>query len=148
LPTIGGWPVTNARLFRPETGPIAQIQIKNVGQTPAYDVSHWGGISVREFPLKSKLPTRGNSGGAESQIIMGAGVPSTKMLTLPHRLTEEEVNGLRNSTIAIFVYGDVLYTDIFKKRRFTRYRFMYHVAGGAIGVSTDLTFAEGGNEAD
>lgn len=46
----------------------------------------------------------------------------------------------------MYVHGEILYVDAFKRKRFTRYRLMHHLFRGVIGVSTDLTLTEGGNK--
>ena len=52
------------------------------------------------------------------------------------------------STAALYVYGEILYEDAFKREHFTRYRFTHNENSGVVGVSTELTFADKGNEAD
>jgi hypothetical protein len=140
---------TGAAITNLACGPIAYVQIKNTGQTPAFEVEHWGNICVREFPLTATLPSEIN--GTRTNLIrsvLGAGIPSTKTLFHGPLLTEQQIANLRAGTAAIYVYGEIRYTDIYKKTHFTKYRLMHHVLGGAIGVSTDLSFTEGGNEAD
>jgi hypothetical protein len=145
-PVVGPPRETEARIQYPEWGPVARITIKNVGQTPAYDVLHWGSLDFREYPLRSQLPTMTDElYGHRSPV--GPGIPITK--TLSHRtLTEDEVLSLKNGTSCLYWNGIIVYFDIFKKKHVTRYRLMYGRMGGAVGVNTDLTFAEEGNETD
>jgi hypothetical protein len=147
IQSIGPKSETEARITHPEWGPVLRIQIKNTGQTPAYDVIHWAGFYFREWPLESALPP---IPAAEDRYrsTMGPGVPITKTLFFGPRLTDEQIKGLRDGTAALYCQGEILYRDAFKKKHFTRYRLMYHLFGGAIGVNTDLTFAEEGNETD
>jgi hypothetical protein len=146
MPAIGLVP-TDARLSHPEWGPIIRLQIKNTGQTPALEVTNWAAICFREYPLVSALPER-NPELRPMPSILGAGIVSTKTLFFGPPLTAQQIADLRAGTGAIYFHGEIRYRDIFKKTHFTRYRGMHHVMGGAIGVSTDLTFTEGGNEAD
>lgn len=140
-------PPTGAEITNTACGPVAYIQIKNSGQTPAYKVLHWGNICVREYPLTSNLPPipilvlRNAS-------VLGPGIYSTKYLFLPKPLTAQEISDLRAGIAAIYVYGEIDYEDAFGKKRVTKYRLMHHVGQGAIGVNTGLTFADEGNEAD
>jgi hypothetical protein len=46
------------------------------------------------------------------------------------------------------VYGEIIYEDAFKKPHYTKYRLIHNQNSGPIGISTDLTFAAEGNEAD
>jgi len=148
-PTVGPPRLTPARIDYPEFGPAGIVHIKNVGQTPAYDVLHWGSLSFREWPLKSPLET------VPADLMHGAhrspagpGVPITKTLHIPDRLTDAEIASLKNGTGRLYWNGFIEYTDIFRKKHFTCYRLMHGAMTGAIGVSTDLTFAEDGNYTD
>jgi len=147
LRTSGSYTPTEARVTHPDWGPVTGMHIKNTGQTPAFKVVHWGNILFREFPLKSDLP------GKDEKLIkptstIGPGIINTKRLSLAKALTEEEITQLRNSTGAVYVYGEISYEDAFGKKHITRYRTFHNQNSGAVGISTDLTFAEGGNEAD
>jgi hypothetical protein len=55
---------------------------------------------------------------------------------------------LRNSTAAVYFYGEITYEDVFKKQHRTHYRLIHNQGSGPVGHSTDFTFAEDGNEAD
>jgi hypothetical protein len=140
-------PRSEAEITNPAFGPGYKLQIKNSGQTPAYDVRHWGNILFREFPLKSDLPTR-DSKIIPTACVLGPGISSTKFNYLFHPLTAKEVADLRAGNGAVYVYGEITYKDTFGKSWYTRYRLMHHASGGAIGVSTDLSFCESGNEAN
>jgi hypothetical protein len=79
--------------------------------------------------------------------ILGPGVEEVKTVRLPQPLSPEQIKGLHDATTAIYCHGEIRYRDIFKKRRITRYRCMYYRGGGLIGVNTDLTYCEDGNDA-
>jgi hypothetical protein len=136
---------TGAELAHPEWGPIVKIQIKNTGQTPAHDVVHWAGIYHRELPLKSPLPPMPIEDKFNKSPI-GPGIPITKVLFFGPPLTAEQIKSLKEGTAAIYCQGIIRYRDAFMKKRFTRYRLMHGIHGGRIGVNTDLTFCEDGND--
>jgi hypothetical protein len=136
-----------AAIAFPAQGPIARISIKNTGQTPAFRVIHWGNSCFREFPLASPLPPKPPNMRPLNSIL-GPGIISTKNFNIPNPLTPQEIARLRAGTGAIYVYGEILYRDAFGKEHFTRYRLMHHLISGTLGISTDLTFCEEGNEAD
>jgi hypothetical protein len=140
-------PQTDARITNTAAGPGAFIQIRNTGQTPAFKVLHWGYICFREYPLTAALPARLPTVGNPPITVLGPGMIATKMLELNPSLTPAQINDLRNGAGAIYVYGEITYVDAFRKSQFTRYRVMYHRMGGAIGVSTILSFCEEGNDA-
>ncbi|MGO9325209.1 MAG: hypothetical protein ACLP07_11670 [Terracidiphilus sp.] len=141
-------PETVARIIDPQAGPTAQITIKNTGQTPAYNLIHWGSIDIREYPLTTKLPTMPKPDHSYWNVL-GPTVPEVKTLRMPRPLTAEEIEGLRNGFRAIYCNGEIRYKDAFKKKRWTRYRCMYVApACGIIGIGTDLVYCEEGNEAN
>lgn len=137
---------TGAEISNPACGPGVRIQIKNAGQTPAYEVTHFANICFREQPLKSSLPAR-DPNMIPASSILGPGIPSTKLLFMPQPLTAQETADLRAGNGAVYVYGEIVYRDTFGKRWHTSYRLMHHPYGGAIGVSTDLSFCDEGNDA-
>ena len=139
-------PVTDAQITNLAVGPGVRIQTKNTGQTPAFQVRHWGYICFREYPLAAALPTR-LPGTIPVASVLGAGIASTKLIWLPQPLTAQQISDLRAGTGAVYVYGEITYADAFSRQWVTKYRLMYRREGGAIGVSTDLTFCEEGNEA-
>jgi hypothetical protein len=49
--------------------------------------------------------------------------------------------------MAIYVFGEIKYKDIFKTERSTRFRMMYGGGGGAAPDGA-LTFCEEGNDAN
>ena len=127
-------------------GPGVRVFIKNTGQTPAYEVCHVGHIAFREHPLKAPLPALQQS-TAPPASVLGPGVLSSKLLFIPNPLAPQETAQLRDGTGAIYVYGRISYRDAFKREQWTEYRLFHNMFSGAVGVSTDLTFAEGGNDA-
>ena len=138
-------PQTDARVSRPKIGPRARIQIKNAGQTPAHNMRHWGDMSFRELPLTGSLSERGRT-GRHHPIVLGPGIVASKNFGDMPELTDEQASWLRNGTYAIYVHGEILYTDAFGKDRRTTYRFMHCTLTGRMGVTTDLTFCDEGND--
>ena len=148
LSELGKKQETVAKIIQPLAGPVAQITIKNTGQTPAYDVVHWGNMKIREFPLASELPVMPPPPG-RFWSVLGPSIAEVKTLRIKAPLTEVEIQGLRDSSMAIYCHGEIHYRDAFKKVHVTHYRVMYcAVTGIEIGTSEDLSICESGNEAD
>jgi hypothetical protein len=143
-------PQTEARITNTAAGPGVLMQIKNTGQTPAFKVMHWGYMCFREHPLTAALPARIPIAFNAPTTILGPGQSNTKKLELipSFPLTAAQIHDLRNGAGAVYVYGEITYVDAFGENHFTHYRTMYHVIGGAIGVSTFLSFCEEGNGAN
>ena len=80
LPEPGLEP-TEARRKFPKWGPVVREQIKNTGQTPAYEVCHWGGIELREYPPRSILPGPPDDFmTSKVTSLLGPGIIATKTL--------------------------------------------------------------------
>ena len=148
LPTFLNVPNPNpAAINFPNTGPMAYLQIKNFGNTPAYDVMHWAAIHYDRFPLTAPLPRRQRTRGTFTRNTLGPGSPNTKNVNLAMPLTAQQIADLRAGIAAIYVYGIIAYRDAFGKRRRTRYRLMHIDSAGRIGLSTNLTGCATGNDA-
>ena len=66
-------------------------------------------------------------------------------MVIPAMLTNEEIVGLRNSTKAIYVYGEITYRDAFRHGRHTNYRYRHNGLTGVVGINSDLTGSDEGN---
>lgn len=139
---------TGAELVSRTEGPLVTLTIRNSGSTPAFRVIHWGQIHVGEFPLKSELPSivKRNRNPPHSAIPPDGA--NTKFVRIARPLTSEEIDGLRASTIAIWVYGEISYRDAFRRKRTSKYRLFHNAQTGFVGISNEMTWAEGGNEAN
>jgi hypothetical protein len=62
-------------------------------------------------------------------------------------LTADQVADLKRGTAAIYIDGYISYRDAFRKKRRTNFRFLYGTFTGGIGITTDVTIAEEGNDA-
>lgn len=145
---LASYKPTGAEVISPNEGPGAQLVIKNTGSTPAFNVVHWGAITIGPYPLVGQLPPRIHAPNMPASAIPPGGI-NTKGVRIPGgRLTPEQVAGLRDGTQAIWVYGEIDYRDAFRRTRTSRYRLFHNSTSGTIGISTDLTWADGGNDAD
>ncbi|WP_166294416.1 hypothetical protein [Bradyrhizobium sp. 2S1] len=129
-----------------QTGaPMATVIIKNFGQTPAYDVEAWIHLWVAEHPLNEVLP----DAPPEMKKAKGTLYPgSTLIFQMPKDppVKKEYIHLLGTSEGTIYVYGGIIYRDIFNNRRFTKYRLIY---GGPHGMTGNLMGNDReGNEAN
>ena len=94
------------------TLPVGNVEIKNFGRTPAYDVRQWVGILPGTFPLTIE-PPRSTLEGSSS--ILPMDVPQTSIVplkkTIPPNITFGNPDG-----ITIYVYGEVVYKDAYKRK--------------------------------
>lgn len=138
---------TLAHLHYPNSGPVAELKIKNVGQTPAYQLQHWGDICYREYPLTGTLGEVGRQ-FPPMPMVLGPGIGTVKNFRTLPPLSDVQKEQMRNGTGAIYIQGDVVYTDTFGQKRTTRYRIFHNNLSGVVGTCTSMTFCEDGNTAD
>ena len=119
-----------AVIFPEPAVPEAQIKFKNCGQTPAYDVRGWIGTWFAEYPLKDELPNapRDMQKGTET---LAPGRVSTFIAARKSPLPPQCLSALGTPKFTMYVYGKIVYRDIFGKEQFTNYRLIH---GGNEGV--------------
>ena len=137
--------VSRAEIVDLELGsvPIVQLDIKNTGQTPAYHVTHVWRCGSFSHPLAEKLPLP-LRGEPVTWAHLGPGA-----MARCHRTAEKQISAggeLANRPIAFYVYGEIVYRDVFKRRRFTRYVF-FQEGFPRIGPGQLIAFTKG-NEAN
>jgi hypothetical protein len=137
---------TGAQILSPTEGPLAIIGVKNTGNTPAYKVRHFGAITVGPFPLVGNLPAIIEGADAPYSSLPPGGI-TTKMIKFPPPLTPAQIAGIRDQTTAIWVHGIIRYRDVFRRKRTTEYRLFHNAITGTTGVSTEMSWGEGGNDA-
>jgi len=121
----------------------ATVFSKNSGQTPATDFVNWVGIDILAADQEDTLllPERD---GAKSVSLISAGSVLTTGATYQGRLTKAQEDGIRNGTLAVFVWGRLSYRDVFRRKRSSLYRMRYSgIWPPAPG--TAMTFCDRGN---
>jgi hypothetical protein len=118
---------------------------RNTGQTPARRVISWGQIAVIEPINEDKLTV------PPLQDIffnnLGLNGSANKALWFGRALTTTEIADIGVGAKAIYLYGRIEYRDIFRKKRFTNFRFRY---AGQFPPPPGVIFfvCEKGNEAN
>lgn len=120
--------------------PMALLELKNYGQTPALSHRGWTHSWLAEYPLRNPLPE------APDDLDVGVGIvaPSqTSESRQPHGLplTEQDKRFIRAGTAALYVYGAGTYIDIFGKEHF--YRFIYFSNGDAFDRGRLRSYSSG-----
>jgi hypothetical protein len=124
----------------------ATVQVKNTGQTPAYDAVIVSNIGIVSWPPPRPLETIFVDTDAPTvvRISLPSGEASANIPEIPSVSAREEA-GLKSGAYRIVVWGRVNYMDAFKKPRATRYAFSLRWEGDKFG----LPFYEAvGNSAD
>jgi len=135
---------------------IMGVNIKNVGQTPAYHITVRGRVTVYEsapeqliiiedprreveFIRQLEVPAR-----TLGDLSLGAGV-SMKQGWGKHRLADGQANALIAGNALIYFTGKVIYFDIFERRHTTYFCHKYRFDPDT-GLTGDYDFV--GNDAD
>jgi hypothetical protein len=121
---------------------VAEIVIKNSGQTPAYRLTTAVVISVSDYPLQGDL--RVPLIPDNHTVVPPAGSHMLSV-TMGQPLTGDQIKAIQKGTQAIYVFGESSYADAFGECRTTRYRLFYTGAGGDIGNRAGLSYLDEGN---
>lgn len=99
----------------------ALIEIKNVGQTPAYHLTQRSEISVypHPLPLDHRFPDLTSEPSPPVALFPGVDFDGTK--TASRLFSTEEIERIRTQSAKIYIYGKIMYRDAFRKRRWTTF---------------------------
>lgn len=122
------------------------LQIRNTGQTPAYDVFHNTRIEVRPVHEEGLLVTPGKIEMSKSYTPREGNL--IKTVELGRQLAPQELDGIRNRTHGIYVMGRIDYRDTFRKARYATYRLRYNGAYPPPTQGQLVIFCDNGNDAD
>jgi hypothetical protein len=101
------------------TAYIASIDIKNWGQTPAFNVYSWINAAVGEYPLRSNLVM---ATPADENSDVGPGAGFRMEYIIQPTLTDQDLNDIRSGGKRIYVWGTIRYTDTFNQPHYTEFR--------------------------
>jgi len=134
------------------TLPIAFIEVQNFGQTPAYKVRQWAKISPESYPLSGKLIEPESP--LSSMAVLSRDMKHSNIVPMKKPVPIEAITVIGTPAWTVYVFGKVVYEDVFGIERHVSYRFIYGGPEGpkqifdnnqTIGVmSPDTT----GNESD
>jgi hypothetical protein len=124
------------------------VRIENRGHTPAYELTHDGGFTLREADVsrfKGDLwPPERNM--LLSKATLPPGVIRHAFTDVSRPLSPDAKAAIREGTLGLFAYGEIRYRDVFGNSHISTYRLMY---GGYAPVTDDqLTICEEGNYED
>lgn len=123
--------------------PEAQIKIRNFGRTPAYQFTQGAVMGIQAYPLTDDPPTAKDDAAPAQTLPPTAYVFSSAKLKKP--LKDDEMRGLKEGKLAIFVVGEIGYTDCFGRQRFTNYCVF---SGGGVTKLGDVASYKEGNKSN
>jgi hypothetical protein len=121
---------------------VAEIVLKNSGQTPAYRLSTVAMIAVSDYPLRDNLTVHPIP--PSHTVIPPAGSYALSV-AMEKALTADQLKAIQKGTQAIYTYGEIAYADAFGECRLTRYQFYYTGSGGDNGSRIGLSYLDQGN---
>lgn len=124
------------------------VVIMNSGETPAYNLIHWGALelcSPQEQDAVLVIPTPLDR--SQNANTLPPGGVNSKGLFRPAKMTPAEIADVVAGRKLLYLYGRIEYDDIFGRRRFTNYRLSFSHSWPPYG-SISLNFSQRGNESD
>src|SRR5262249_20536144 len=116
--------------------PNVRITIKNVGQTPAYNVRFRGGIKPVPSNFSGSFPLISDNANRS----VGPGVELYPVLTADEVLTDTVNMTVHNGVTVYLVSGIIDYTDAFDQPRFKNFRLVFDresICDGALTMTPD-----------
>lgn len=133
--------------FLDRTGqPGMMIEIKNFGQTPAFQLIHWSEMEVSPTAREAAIKPPASLGKIHPNVI-GPGHTNSKSRWLERSLSVQEIAGIQNGTYGIYIYGRIEYVDAFGEPRWSNYKLVYTNAAWPPIGNPRLTFCGDGNDA-
>lgn len=127
-------------------GAVFEVDIKNFGQTPAYQATIWGGGRSRTIPVSNLRDTR-PSDIPFSHSAIGPG--ESRVTEVIGNFSAEHKREMEMGKRIFFVIGDVAYRDAFRRKRQSTFRFAMGAEYGMPDTeSGELTVSYEGNDAD
>ena len=105
--------------------PVANLRIKNFGQTPAYDVVGWVHMWIEEYPLKIDLPQPGPD-FISSKSVVGPGGHFIYRFPRDNPMNTWERGQIDQRKAAIYLYGGIKYRDCFRREQSADFILYFH----------------------
>lgn len=99
--------------------PDVHITIKNSGQTPARNVTHWSKLGFSTFPEIAEPVPRRDSDETLPESTMAPGGTLGIITGIDRELNAATIKAIKDQSYALYVLGEIRYTDAFGKHRET-----------------------------
>lgn len=109
-----------------QNSPNTFVKLRSAGVTPAKDIS----LRIRFIPLANQ-PTKTDfasiapTGFAATTLEPGKEDEVPLFLTRPDKLTQEERERIRIGAMKFYIYGEIIYFDVFDKRHSTYFCYAF-----------------------
>jgi hypothetical protein len=112
--------------------PRASYTMRNLGQTPAYKVVHRSEIAALPFPLPVGFRLPPVNGTIAPATVLFPNVPLIGNSTKAAPFTADELAGIRNRSMRPYIFGEIRYRDVFRKRRRSTFCVSVYIANDNI----------------
>ncbi|WP_322414179.1 hypothetical protein [Mesorhizobium huakuii] len=123
------------------------VVITNSGETPAYNMIHWGAIALCNPAEQDAVLVVPALDLTQNSNTLAPGGANSKTLFRPGKITPAEIAEVKAGTMLLYLYGRIEYDDIFGWRRYTNYRLSFGYSWPPYG-SISLNFSQRGNTSD
>ena len=138
--------VVPAGILPQDRRPTVVINMRNSGQTPAYNMLHWAQLLLLPSSDENNLHVPDDLPQLSSTFLPSQGETS-KVLRLDRPVSGPEIIEINSHQRALFVHGRVDYRDAFRRKRSVSYRLKYSGVYPLVGA-VSLTYCDRGNNAD
>lgn len=102
------------------------VRIMNTGKTPAHHISWcgmmgFGGLGMEENKIDEAIINHPH----EENFVLGGFVPFVQKHVLSKNITNGEYAKIMDGSLALFIYGEFVYVDVFGEKHFTHYCMLY-----------------------
>jgi hypothetical protein len=97
--------------------PVANFSIQNLGQTPAHNLVHRSEIAALPYPLPDGFRLPPITGTAAPATVLFPNVPLKGFKNKSEAFSAEELAGIRSRSMRVYIFGEIRYQDVFRKRR-------------------------------
>jgi hypothetical protein len=124
---------------------VVVTNIKNSGETPAYDVCCWSQLRAYDNPLPQGFvfeaaPHRID----DAKYVVNPGSLHSILTGTEPVLTPEEKTAIKAGNTSLYIWGEIQYRDAFAKRRKTRFRLLWIYTPLTLGM---WSYCNEGNDA-
>ncbi|GEM_PF-3989196 len=109
------------RSFDEQTLAEISFTTRNVGQTPAYDITHSSDIEVLPQPLPPGYRFPEPTGDRSTPTVLFPGRDFNGTKRAARTFSVDEILRIRNDEARIYIWGEIRYRDAFNKKRWTRF---------------------------
>lgn len=133
--------------FDARTGPYLVIEVRNTGQTPAFNMIYWIRAALGPADYKGPLPDAEDGDDVPPHPMTLAPGSSVDIAPASFELTAEAAASFAEGVLAAYIYGEIEYSDAFGSDRFHKFRYTFK-AEDIAGPIAHVRLSQDGNIAN